>query len=88
MDFTAFSQFLEPFQEQFVRIYSVGSFIISLVIILWLFNFVFGLIQRIYSLGKAFGFIYRNYVHLYVRKLFVNIAFLLNSKNNENRETT
>ena len=66
-------QFLEPIQEQLNKVYSITSLALTVLICLWLFNFVVGLIQRIYSVGKAIGGFYRNYVHKYLRKGIVGV---------------
>ncbi len=69
-------QFLEPMQDQFARIYSTMSGIIAVLIVLWALNLFVALIQKIYSFGKAFGGFYRNYIHRYLKALFVRIFAL------------
>ena len=66
-------QFLEPIQDQLNKVYSIASLAITVLICLWLFNFVVGLIQRTYSVGKAIGSFYRNYFHKYLRKAIIGI---------------
>ena len=85
MDLTSLLQFLEPFQEQISRVYSIGSMIFSVLIALWLFNFIAGVIQKIYSTGKVFGAFYRRYLHRYVRGLLVQFLQLFNTKGNLER---
>ena len=82
MDLTSLLQFLEPFQEQIARVYSIGSMIFSVLIVLWLFNFIAGVIQKIYSTGKIFGAFYRRYLHRYLRGLLVQLLQLFKSKAN------
>ena len=75
MNISDYLQFLEPIQEQLNNFYSIASLVLTVLISLWLFNFMVGLIQRTYSVGKALGGFYRNYFHKYIRKL---IIFFLN----------
>tara|TARA_Y100001968_G_scaffold333371_1_gene395800 strand:+ start:4170 stop:4433 length:264 start_codon:yes stop_codon:yes gene_type:complete len=81
MDFNNLSQLFGPFQDQFVRVYSVTSFVISVLIALWLFNFIFGLIQRTYSIGKAFGSVYRLYMHSYLRGVVIKVLNIFKPAN-------
>ncbi len=87
MDFSNLSQLLGPFQDQFLKIYSVTSFVISLVIGLWLLNFLFGLIQRTYFIGKAFGSLYRVYMHSYLRTIIIRAFNLFKTDNQVNSKT-
>ena len=73
MNFTDYLQFLEPLQDQLNRVYSVASLVLSVLIALWLFNFLTGLIQRTFGIGKAFGRLYRNYFHRYLRALIISL---------------
>ena len=66
-------QFLEPIQDQLNKVYSIASLGLTVLICLWLFNFVVGLIQRTYSVGKAIGSFYRNYFHRYLRNAIIGI---------------
>ena len=73
MNISDYLQFLEPIQEQLNKVYSIASLALTVLIFLWLFNFIVGLIQRTYSVGKALGGFYRNYFHKYLRKLIISI---------------
>tara|TARA_B100000965_G_scaffold234129_1_gene196104 strand:- start:1147 stop:1401 length:255 start_codon:yes stop_codon:yes gene_type:complete len=73
MNISDYLQFLEPIQEQLNKVYSIASLALTVLVGLWLFNFIVGLIQRIYSVGKAIGGIYRNYFHKYLRKAIVGV---------------
>mgnify|MGYP001326399005 CR=1 FL=1 len=73
MNVSDYLQFLEPIQEQLNRVYSIASLALTVLIFLWLFNFIVGLIQRTYLVGKALGGFYRNYFHKYLRKAIVGI---------------
>ena len=73
MNISDYLQFLEPIQEQLNKVYSIASLAITVLIGLWLFNFIVGLIQRIYSVGKAIGGFYRNYFHKYLRKAIIGV---------------
>ena len=73
MSISDYLQFLEPIQEQLNKVYSIASLAITVLICLWLFNFIVGLIQRTYSVGKAIGGFYRNYFHKYLRKAIVGV---------------
>ncbi len=72
MNISDYLQFLEPIQEQLNKVYSIASLALTILICLWLFNFIVGLIQRTYSVGKAIGGFYRNYFHKYLRKAIIN----------------
>ena len=73
MSISDYLQFLEPIQEQLNKVYSIASLALTVLICLWLFNFIVGLIQRTYSVGKAIGGFYRNYFHRYIRKLIISV---------------
>ena len=73
MNISDYLQFLEPIQEQLNKVYSITSLALTVLICLWLFNFIVGLIQRIYSVGKAIGGFYRNYFHQYLRKAIIGV---------------
>tara|TARA_Y100001968_G_C18998292_1_gene544632 strand:+ start:29 stop:328 length:300 start_codon:yes stop_codon:yes gene_type:complete len=87
MTLSDYFQFLEPVEEQINNFYSVASLVVTLLIALWLFNFVVGLIQRTYSIGKICGRLYRNYFHQYIRASITQIIMLFgNSKKLENTQ--
>ena len=73
MNISDYLQFLEPIQEQLNKVYSIASLAITVLVGLWLFNFIVGLIQRMYSVGKAIGGFYRNYFHKYIRKAIIGV---------------
>tara|TARA_B100000965_G_scaffold387924_1_gene391876 strand:+ start:357 stop:611 length:255 start_codon:yes stop_codon:yes gene_type:complete len=73
MNISDYLQFLEPIQEQLNKVYSVTSLALTVLICLWLFNFIIGLIQRTFSVGKAIGSFYRNYFHKHLRKVIVGV---------------
>ena len=78
MSISDYLQFLEPIQDQLNKVSSIASLALTVLICLWLFNFIVGLIQRTYSVGKAIGTFYRNYFHKYLRK---GIIVILNTFN-------
>ena len=82
MNFSDYLQFLEPIQEQLNKVYSITSLALTVLICLWLFNFIVGLIQRTYTVGKAIGGFYRNYFHKYLRKLIIGIFNTFRKPNN------
>ena len=82
MNISDYLQFLEPIQEQLNKVYSIASLALTVLIFLWLFNFVVGLIQRTYSVGKAMGSFYRNYFHKYLRKAIIGVLNTFNKTNN------
>ncbi len=53
------------------------SGLITVILSLWIFNFIAGLIQRTYATGKAFGGFYRNYLHSNLKRLlhFFSLIF-------------
>ncbi|MBW3041660.1 hypothetical protein DNJ73_03415 [Prochlorococcus marinus XMU1408] len=71
MNISEYLQFLEPIQDQLNKVYSIASLGLTVLICLWLFNFIVGLIQRTYSVGKAIGSFYRNYIHKYIRRVII-----------------
>ena len=73
MNISDYLQFLEPIQEQLNKVYSIASLGLTVLICLWLFNFIVGLIQRTYSVGKAIGSFYRNYFHKFLRNAIISI---------------
>ena len=73
MNIPDYLQFLEPIQQQLDKVYSIASLAFTVLICLWLFNFIVGLIQRTYSVGKAIGGVYRNYFHKYLRKALLGV---------------
>ncbi len=73
MNISDYLQFLEPIQEQLNKVYSIASLTLTVLICLWLFNFIVGLIQRTYSVGKAIGSFYRNYFHKYLKRAIIGI---------------
>ena len=73
MNISDYLQFLEPIQEQLNKVYSITSLALTVLICLWLFNFIIGLIQRTFSVGKAIGGFYRNYFHKHLRKVIVGV---------------
>ena len=84
MNIPDYLQFLEPIQEQLNKIYSITSLALTVLICLWLFNFIVGLIQRTYSVGKAIGSFYRNYFHKYFRKAIVGVLNTFKKTTNTN----
>ncbi len=73
MNISDYLQFLEPIQEQLNRVYSIASLALTVLLGLWLFNLIVGLIQRTYSVGKAIGSFYRNFFHRYLRKSILGV---------------
>ncbi len=73
MNISDYLQFLEPIQDQLNKVYSIASLALTVLICLWLFNFIVGLIQRTYSVGKAIGSFYRNFFHKFLRKAIISI---------------
>ena len=82
MNISDYLQFLEPIQEQLNKVYSIASLALTVLICLWLFNFIVGLIQRTYSVGKALGGFYRNYFHKYLRKAIISILNIFKKPSN------
>ena len=83
MNLLNYLEFLGPLQENFTRIYSTASGVITVLIVLWCLNFIIGLIQEAYATGKAFGGFYRNYLHKYLKVIFKRLQFILPFKSSE-----
>jgi len=58
----------------------MASEIITVLLVLWCLNFIAGMIQRTYSIGKAFGRFYRTYLHKHLKNLFFQLTSLLSKK--------
>ena len=82
MNISDYLQFLEPIQEQLNKVYSITSLALTVLICLWFFNFIVGLIQRTYSVGKAIGSFYRNYFHKYLRNAIIVVLNTFKKPNN------
>ncbi len=80
MDITSYLKFLSPIQDQLSGFYSTATLLITLLFILWVFNFFFSLIFKIFAFGKTIGSIYRNYIHKYIRFLIFSMAYLVPKK--------
>ena len=75
MELTHVFNFLVPFHEKFSKFYSIASYALSAIVILWIFNLIAGFIYRTYLLGKAFGSFYRNYFHRFIKASFNQISY-------------
>jgi len=76
MNYSSYLKLLSPFQEQLSGVYSTATLVISILLVLWILNFVVGLITKIFSLGKTIGTFYRGFVHRYIRIMiysFINL---------------
>ncbi len=76
MNLINYAQLIEPMQDQFARIYSTMSGIIGVLLVLWILNFIAGLIHRTYMIGRAFGSFYRNYLHKYIKAITLQVLSL------------
>ena len=84
MNIVNYLQFLEPMQEQVLKIYSMASGIITVILVIWVINFLVGLIRKTYSTGIVIGTFYRNYIHRYLKSLLLKIVSLFKSNANNN----
>ena len=80
MNYSAYLKLLGPVQEQLSGVYSTATLVISILLILWVLNFVVGLIAKIFSLGKSIGSFYRAFIHRYIRILIYSVANLFTKK--------
>ena len=78
MTLVNFLDFLEPIQNHFTRLYSTASEIIVVLLILWVLNFVAGLVQKTFSIGKACGGFYRAYLHRHFKAALLWFLGLFN----------
>ncbi len=83
MNLVNYLQFLEPMQDQFTKVYSTMSGIIAVILVLWILNFIAGMTQRTYWVGKAFGGFYRHYIHRYFKSAFLKVNYLLKKRREE-----
>ena len=83
MDFSGLLDLLGPFKEQVIHFYSIGSLVISLLVVLWVFNLVASSIHRTYLLGKSFGNLYRKYIHRFLKFSFKQLISAFNLKSKE-----
>ena len=73
MDYTAYLRLFQPIQEQLSGVYSTATLVITILLALWVLNFVVSLIMRIFSFGKSIGTFYRSFIHRYVLILIYSI---------------
>ena len=79
---------LEPFLNSVGRIYEVGGGIITVLAILWILNFVAGLIRNTYSAGFSLGKFYRAYIHRYLKTIVVALLSLITKKVSNSSDST
>ncbi|KZR60966.1 MULTISPECIES: hypothetical protein [Prochlorococcus] len=79
---------LEPFLNSVGRIYEVGGGIITVLAILWILNFVAGLIRNTYSAGYSLGKFYRAYIHRYLKTIVVALLSLIKKKVSNSSDST
>ena len=79
---------LEPFLNSVGRIYEVGGGIITVLAILWLLNFVAGLIRNTYAAGYSLGKFYRAYIHRYLKTIVVALLSLIKKKVSNSSDST
>ena len=82
MNISDYLQFLEPIQEQLNKVTSIAFLALTVLTFLWLYNFIVGLIQKTYSMGKGIGGFYRNYFHKSLRKAIIGVMNLFNKPTN------
>jgi len=82
MNISDYLQFLEPIQEQLNKVTSIAFLALTVLTFLWLYNFIVGLIQKTYSMGKGIGGFYRNYFHKYLRKAIIGVMNVFNKPTN------
>ena len=79
---------LEPFLNSVGRIYEVGGGIITVLAILWILNFIAGLIRNTYSAGYSLGRFYRAYIHRYLKTIVVALLSLIKKKVSNSSDST
>ena len=79
---------LEPFLNSVGRIYEVGGGIITVLAILWILNFVAGLIRNTYSAGYSLGKFNRAYIHRYLKTIVVELLSLITKKVSNSSDST
>ena len=79
---------LEPFLNSVGRIYEVGGGIITVLAILWILNFVAGLIRNTYSAGYSLGKFYRAYIHRYLKTIVVALLSVIKKKVSNSSDST
>ncbi len=76
MNISSVLRFVDPIQDQLSGVYSTATLVISVLLILWILNFTITLITRTFTVGKAVGGFYRNYLHRYIRAVITNFINL------------
>ena len=79
---------LEPFLNSVGRIYEVGGGIITVLAILWILNFVAGLIRNTYAAGHSLGKFYRSYIHRYLKTIVVALLSVKTKKVSNSSDST
>ena len=79
---------LEPFLNSVGRIYEVGGGIITVLAILWILNFVAGLIRNTYAAGHSLGKFYRSYLHRYLKTIVVALLSVITNKVSNSSDST
>ncbi len=79
---------LEPFLNSVGRIYEVGGGIITVLAILWILNFVAGLIRNTYAAGHSLGKFYRTYIHRYLKTIVIALLSVMNKKVSTSADST
>ncbi len=84
MNYSSYLKLFQPVQEQLSGVYSTATLVVSILILLWVINFIVGLISRIFFVGKSVGSFYRAFIHRYIRIFFYGLINLFQKKNNLN----
>ena len=79
---------LEPFINSVGRIYEVGGGIITVLAILWILNFVAGLVRNTYAAGYSLGKFYRSYLHRFLKTLVVALMSVITKKASNSSDST
>ncbi len=67
---------LHAVMELSARLYAIGGELVSITCILASLNFLAGLVQKTYSLGRAIGILYYRYMHKGLKSLCISLIAL------------
>ena len=84
MEVTNFLDLVLPLKDRIMHFYSIGSLIVFIIAILWIFNLVATFIHRTFILGKTVGSLYRKFIHKFIKVTISQIFQIFYAKDKIN----